>query len=241
MPLPELGLSLSITDNEGSPMYAGKGQREHMGETKMYNESFTITITISDEQIGSTTIDIKNDVGINFQIDLPTYRMKLTDDKTNEVSLYAVTRDTLLFKELSQKEAISGFSIFGLKFFKKKQYVLPAIAFEPKVESIESFEVSRYRTLKEDYLSYPLKKENGETGYLVSGKLPQKLFEASDEPNRFFCVMDSHDGKSFIGDILYREKFIKITPKVVVNVLKRNKSIKEIEMNEKGVSSIIYL
>lgn len=240
MPMPELGLSLSITDNEGSPMYAGKGQREHMGETKMFNESFTITITISDEVLGSVSIDLFNDVGKKFQVDLPTYKMKLTDDKTNEESLYTVTRDRLLLKELNQKELIGGFSLFGMKFFQKKQYVLPAIAFEPQYEKLESYEVSRYRTLKEDYLSYPLKRVNGESGFLVAGKVPQSLFE-SDDSTLFFSVIDQQEGKTFIGDILYREKFIKITPKVVVNVLKREKKIKEVEFTEKGASSIIYL
>ncbi|MET3730482.1 hypothetical protein [Moheibacter stercoris] len=240
MPLPELGLSLSITDSEGSPMYAGKGQREHMGETKMFNESYTITITISDEVVGSTTIDLFNDVGKKFSIDLPTYKMKLTDDKTNEESLYTVTRDRLLLKELREKESVGGFSLFGIQFFKKKQYVLPAVTFEPKFEKMETYEVSRYRTLKEDYLSYPLKKVDGETGYLVAGKVPQSLFE-TEEPNQFFCVLDSQDGKTFIGDILYREKFIKITPKVIVNVLKREKKIKEVELSEKGVTSLIYI
>jgi hypothetical protein len=240
MPLPELGLSLSITDSEGSPMYAGKGQREHMGETKMFNESYTITITISDEIVGSTTVDMFNDVGKKFSVDLPTYKMKLTDDKTNEESLYAVTRDRLLWKELRQKEAIGGFSLFGIQFFKKKQFVLPAVTFEPKYEKMETYEVSRYRTLKEDFLSYPLKKLEGDTAYLVAGKVPQSLFEMED-PSQFFCVLDSQDGKTFIGDILYREKFIKITPKVLVNVIKREKKIKEIEFSEKGVSSIIYI
>ncbi len=240
MPLPELGLSMSITDHEGSPMYAGKGQREHMGKTEMFYEDHTITITVSDEEVGFTTVDLVNDVGINFQIDLPTYRMKLTDDKTHEISFYTVTRDRLLLNELSKKESIGGFQLFGLKFFKKHHYVLPSVTFEPRKEQMETFEVSRYRTLKEDYLSYPLKKLNGEMGYLISGKPPKDLFEIADS-QCFFCVLDSNEGKSFIGDILYREKFIKKTPKVLVHVLKRNKTIKEITLDEKGVNTVIYL
>lgn len=240
MPLPELGLSLSITDNDGSPMYAGKGQREHMGETKMFREEHTITITVSNEQIGTTTVDFINDVGHTFQLDLPTYKMKLTDDKTNEVSLYAVTRDTLLFKELNRMESVGGFSLFGIKFFKKHHYVLPSIAFEPKTNSMDTFEVSRYRTLKENYLSYPLKKEDGQTAFLIAGQIPSSLFK-SENPERFFCVLDETDGKSFIGDILYREKFIKSTPKVLVQVLKREYQIKEVNLEENGASSIVYL
>lgn len=240
MPLPELGLSMSITDNDGSPMYAGKGQREFMGETKSFHEDYTITITISDEQIGATEIDLINDVGIAFKIDLPTYRMKVTDDMTNEISLYAVTRDSILLKELQKKESIGGFKLFGIKFFKNHHYILPAISFEPEIDHTETFEVSRYRTLKENYLSYPLKKANDQTGYLISGKPPKTLFE-SLTTDRFFCVLDETNGKSFIGDILYREKFIKKTPKVIVNVLKRNKTIKEFMFDEKGVNTIVYI
>lgn len=240
MPLPELGLSMSITDNNGSAFYAGAGKREDMGERRMFNEDHTITITISDEESGFTTVDLVNDVGNIFQIDLPTYKMKLTDDKTNDESLYEVTRDRLLFKELNLKENIGGFSVFGLNFLKKKQYVLPSIAYEPKLDKIETFEVSRYRTLKLDYLSYHLRKTELETGFLVAGKLPKELFENSN-PDCFFCVIDNSEGLSFIGDIQYREKFIKKTPKVVVNVIKRDKQIKEVNFNKKGISEIIYL
>src|SRR5690606_24303607 len=188
MPLPELGLSLSITDNRGSAFYAGAGEREHMGKAEMFYEDHTIMITISDEQSGFTTVDLVNDVGKIFQVDLPTYKMKLTDDKTHEESLYEVTRDRLLFKELNLQENIGGFSVFGLNFLKKKQYVLPSVAYEPKSDKMETFEVSKYRTLKPDYLSYHLRKNEEETGFLVAGKLPKELFENSN-PDCFFCVI----------------------------------------------------
>lgn len=237
MPLPELGLSLSITDNPGSPLYAGVGEREHMSDFDSAQKEHTITIIISDEEVGKVSIDLQQN-GNNSQIELPTYKMSLTDDKTNETNFYEVTRDTFLSKEL-KLNSIGGFSLFGWDLFKKTTYTLPAIAFEPLTSSIERFDVSRYRTMREEYLSYTLKK-NERTANLVAGMLPENLFsEASDN---FFCVIDNSNGQRFIGDIRYREKFIRSIPKVEVHLIKRNQSIKEFELDKKGkVNKIIYI
>ncbi len=237
MPLPQLGLSLSITDNPGSPLYAGNGAREKMGEFDSAIKEHKIMITISDEKVNEVELDIQNE--LFDKIKLSTYKMMVTDDKTEEKTYYEVTRDSFLMDELQSKKT-GGYSFFGLDIFKKKIYTLPVITFEPLVSTIEMFEVSKYRTKKEEYLSYTLTRAT-ERATLVSGKLP-KYFINKMNPKYFFYVVDNHEGQKFIGDISYREKFIKSIPKVEVNLIKRSKNIKEYELDKKGkVNKIIYL
>lgn len=58
----------------------------------------------------------------------------------------------------------------------------------------------------------------------------------------FFCVIDNSNGQRFIGDIRYHEKFIKTTPKVEIQLMKRDKTVKEFEFDKNGkVNKVIYL
>jgi hypothetical protein len=237
MPLPQLGLSLSITDNPGSPLYAGHGEREKMAGFDSGFKEHKIVITISDEKINEVELDIQNE--FFDRIKLPTYKMMITDDKTEERSFYEITRDSFVLDELKSEEA-GGFSFFGVNVFKKKLYTLPFMTFEPLVSSMEVFEVSKYRTKKEDYLSYTLHRKS-EKATLVAGKLP-KDFIGNMNSDNFFYVVDHNEGQKFIGDISYREKFIKTIPKVEIHLMKRSENIKEYQLDKKGrVSKIIYL
>lgn len=238
MPLPQLGLSMSITDNQGSPLYAGVGQREHMTEFDSALTKHTITIVITDEEVGKVAVNLNHNNKISV-VDLVTYKMSITDDKTNETNYYEVTRDTLLLKELKAK-SIARFSFLGIEWFKRQIQHLPSISYEPLKTMVEYFEVSKYRTLRENYLSYTLKK--GQTiANLVAGEVPENLFNNS-KSDHFFCVIDNSNGQRFIGDIRYREKFIKTTPNVEIQLMKRNKAVKEFELDKNGkVNKITYL
>jgi len=237
MQQPELKLSLSITDNVGSPLYAGVGQREHMGEFDSATGSHKITIIISDEEIGKVTIKLSKNDKLS-EIELPTYKMSITDSKTEEMEFYEVTRDNLLFKELKTRK-VGGFSLFGIEMFKSEAFVIPAIPFEPLKQKIDTFEVSKYRTIKEEFLAYTLRKED-QKAVLFSGKMPENFFETATDS--IFCVIDKTEGQKFRGDILYREKFIRSIPKVEVQVIKRDKAIKEIELDKKGkINKIVYI
>lgn len=238
MSLPQLGLSMSITDNEGSPLYAGVGQRELMATFDSALTKHTISIVISDEEVGTVNVNFKKGTKTS-EIELTTYKMSITDDKTNETNYYEVTRDTLLLKEIKNK-SISKFKFLGIEWFKKQIINLPSICYEPLKTTIDYFEVSRYRTMRDNYLAYSLKK--GITvAHLVAGQLPENVFKDTKNEN-FFCVIDNSDGQRFIGDIKYREKFIKTIPNVEIQVIKRNKSIKEIEIDKSGkVNKIVYL
>lgn len=238
MPLPQLGLSMSITDNQGSPLYAGVGQREHMTEFDSALTKHTISIVITDEEVGKVTISLNHNNKISV-VDLVTYKMSITDDKTNETNYYQVTRDTLLLKELKSK-SIGRFSFLGIEWFKRQIQQLPSISYEPLKTMVEYFEVSKYRTLKENYLSYTLKK--GQTvAHLVAGEIPENVFNSS-KSDHFFCVIDNSNGQRFIGDVRYREKFIKTTPNVEIQLMKRDKTVKEFELDKNGkINKIIYL
>lgn len=238
MSIPQLGLSMSITDNDGSPLYAGVGQREHMTSFDSELTKHTITIIITDEEAGKVAINLKKGTK-NSEVELVTYKMSVTDDKTNETNYYEVTRDTLLLKEIKQK-TISRFTFLGIEWFKRQIVKIPTISYEPLKATIDYFEVSRYRTMRENYLAYTLKK--GITvAHLIAGQMPENIFNESKSEN-FFCVIDNSNGQRFIGDIKYREKFIKTIPNVEIHVIKRNKSIKEFEIDKaEKVNKIVYL
>ena len=71
----------------------------------------------------------------------------------------------------------------------------------------------------------------------VSLKLNDK-----SENNPYFWIIDHVEGQSFIGDILYREKFLKLTPQIESFINKRKKTPKNIESNNKGeIQRIIYI
>lgn len=233
MPLPELNLSLSITDNPGSPLYAGHGEREKMASFDSQMKQHTINITISEEQIGEFEIPIDNQLWKNDQkIILPTYKMLLTDTLTDEKSIYEVTRDNFLSNEI-QKKKTGGISLFGKTFFAKEGISMPMIAFEPDKENIEVFTANKQKSLKTDSLYYTLNQKQN-TAYLVAG-VTQNIVFTNPSINYLFYVIQ---GEKFIGDILYREKFLKLTPIVKVNLIKRKSQIKEVvQQNQK----IIYL
>jgi len=237
MPLSECHLSLSLTDNPGSPFYAGSGEREEMRDVDSALDTHVITIVIGSEEIGET--ELKTGDKRLEKLKFPTYEMMVFDDKTEERTFYEVTRDTFLLSELKKKK-VSGFSFFGINLFQKEVFRLPAVAFEPLTSSIEKFDVSKYRTKKENYLSYTLHRE-AEKAVLAAGNLPDDFIKTLQTDN-FFYVIDHHEGQKFIGDISYREKFIKTVPIVEIQLIKRTKNIKEYELDEKGkVNKIIYL
>lgn len=237
-PLPQLGLSMSITDNAGSSFYAGNGQREKMTEFDSALKDHTISITISDEIVSEVELSIENN-GKSFAFSLPTYKMMVTDDKTNETTFYETTRDSLLLDKVFSKN-VGGFSLFGIDFFKKKIIALPSIAYEPLSSKIETYKVSKYRTRREGFLAYNLTDGNN-AAMLIAGEIKKNIFQRP-EVDSFFYVVDHNEGQKFIGDISYREKFIKSIPKVEIHLIKRDKKIKEIEFDTKGlVNKIIYL
>lgn len=237
MPLPQLGLSLSITDNPGSPMYSGKGEREKMSDFDSAIRQHTITIVITDKKVNEIELNV-SDKNLH-KIMLPTYKMMVTDDKTEEKTYYEVTRDSLLLNELKINKT-GGFSFLGINIFKKTVYMLPVVAFEPLKSVKEVFEVSKYRTKKDNYLYYTLHRNN-EKALLVSGLLPESFIK-SISCEHFFYIEDHHQGQKFIGDISYREKFIKTIPKVEIHLIKRLNNIKEYELDKSGkINKIIYL
>lgn len=237
MPLPQLGLSLSITDNSGSPMYSGKGEREKISDYDSAPRQHTITIIISDEKVNEVELNVNNK---NLhKVMLPTYKMMVTDDKTEERTYFEVTRDSLLLNELKVNKT-GRFNFLGMKLFKKTVYMLPVITFEPLNSVKEIFEVTKYRIKKDNYLSYTLHR-NTEKAFLVSGLLPENFIKTTNCKN-FFYVEDRCQGQKFIRDIFHREKFIKTIPKVEVHLIKRQNTIKEYELNKLGkVNKIIYL
>lgn len=237
-PLPQLDLSLSSTDNPGSPMYAGEGEFEKMGRTDSALNHHKITIVITNEVVGTVTIDLRKK---NFlsQIEIPTYKMLVTDDKTKEKTFYEVTRDTTVLENLKKTKS-KGFSILGIDFFKKEHYKVPTVTFEPLKEDIEKFNLSGYRKMKEKYMYYKLSRGN-DRAFIVCGNVPEGFYE-NDYTDNFFLIIDYCKGQKFIGDIKYREKFMKLTPMVEIHLMKRAKIVKELDYDKNGkVSKIIYL
>lgn len=237
MPFPELNLSLGLTDNEGSVFYAGSGEGDVIVRTDSALKKHSISIIISEQEVG--TVNLKTlfeSSEIPIEIEVPTYQMIVTDDKTNEKEIYKVTRDTFFFKEKTTKKGI--WSFFGLKFLAPKNFLFENIPFEPLKEEIEVFDISKFRKLNDEELWYTFQKEN-QNIQLFAGDINTLKIEKGTS---YFIVVDENKGKRFIGDILYREKFLKLTPKVTLSIIKRKKVSKAIETGYNGKTDrVIYI
>lgn len=237
MSIPELNLSLGLTENNGSVFYAGSGEGKVIVRTDSALKKHTIDIVISEKQTG--TINLNTNLGlaeIPAQIEIPTYQMVVTDDKTNEKEVYQVTRDTYFFKEKKTKKGL--WSFLGLKFLETKKFLFENITFEPLKETIDTFDISKYRKLTHDELTYNFQKEN-QNIQIYAGDVNNLKQEKGIS---YFVIVDEKNGQRFIGDILYREKFLKLTPKVKLHIIKRKVVSKALETNKEGKTErLIYI
>ncbi|KUJ60011.1 hypothetical protein AR687_20535 [Flavobacteriaceae bacterium CRH] len=237
MPIPELNLSLGLTDNDGSVFYAGNGEGKVIVRTDSALKQHTITITISEQQVGSVNLKTHfKGAEVPAEIEVPTYQMIVTDDKTNEKEIYKVTRDTYFYKQQSSKKGI--WSFLGLKFLAPKNFLFENIPFEPLKEEIEVFDISRYRKLNQEELTYSFQKEDQNIQVFAGDINTLKV----EKGTSYFVIVDEKKGQRFIGDILYREKFLKLTPKVKLHVIKRKQVSKGMETNKQGrTDRLIYI
>ena len=237
MPITQLNLSLGLTDNDGSVFYAGSGEGKVIVRTDSALIKHTISITISEQEMGTIYLKThQSSSEIPSEIEIPTYQMILTDDKTNEKEIYKVTRDTFFYKEQITKKSI--WSFLGLKFLAPKNFLFENIPFEPLKEEIETFDISRYRKLNSDELTYTFEKDN-QTIQLFAGDINSLQMQKGIS---YFIIVDENNGKRLIGDLLYREKFLKLTPKVKLNIVKRKKVSKAMQTDLKGKTDrLIYL
>lgn len=228
-PLPELNLSLGMNTKSSS---SGDEKENIVVRTDSGLRKHTISMIISDQEVGKVHLKVNKK-----EIEVPTYKLTVTDDKTNETESYQVTRDTLNFVKLSTKKSFLSF--LGIKRFDKTSFLYENIAYEPLRENIEKFDISRHRKLTQDKLTYQFS-GNGQNIMLYSGDLNE--FENTGGISQYFIIVDNNDGKSFIGDILYREKFLKLTPKVELQIVRRKKVPRNFEYDDKGnIKKLIYL
>ncbi|WP_278010488.1 hypothetical protein [Flavobacterium gyeonganense] len=100
------------------------------------------------------------------------------------------------------------------------------------------FDISKFRKLNDEELWYTFQKEN-QNIQLFAGDINTLKIEKGTS---YFIVVDENKGKRFIGDILYREKFLKLTPKVTLSIIKRKKVSKAIETGYNGKTDrVIYI
>lgn len=228
-PLPELKLNLGISKEAG---VQNGSDDEIIVRTDSAMKKHTITLVISDQEVGKILLKINNQ-----ELEVPTYKLTVTDDKTDETNAYQITRDTLNFVTSTTKKSFLSF--FGFKRFDTTSFLYENIPFEPQIEYLEKFDISRHRKLSQDLLTYELS-GNGQQVLLFAGNLNE--FKVPKEISQYFVVVDKDQGKSFIGDILYREKFLKLTPKVELHIIKRKKVPKNFEYDDKGnIKKVIYL
>lgn len=237
MPFPELNLSLGLTDNDGSVFYAGSGEGKVIVRTDSALKKHTISIVISEQQIGSVNLKTHFEgVEIPAEIEVPTYQMIVTDDKTNEKEVYKVTRDTFFYKEQTSKKGL--WSFLGLKFLATKNFLFENIPFEPLKEDMEIFDISKYRKLNQEELTYTFQKEE-QNIQIFAGDINTLKVEKGTS---YFIIVDEKKGQRFIGDILYREKFLKLTPNVKLHIIKRKQVSKGMETNKQGrTDRLIYI
>lgn len=237
MPFPELNLSLGLTDNDGSVFYAGSGEGKVIVRTDSALNKHTISIVISEQQIGSVNLKTHfKGVEIPAEIEVPTYQMIVSDDKTNEKEVYKVTRDTFFYKEQTAKKGL--WSFLGLKFLATKNFLFENIPFEPLKEDMEIFDISKYRKLNQDELTYTFQKDE-QNIQIFAGDI--NTFKV-EKGTSYFIIVDEKKGQRFIGDILYREKFLKLTPNVKLHIIKRKQVSKGMETNKQGhTDRLIYI
>ncbi len=237
MPIPELNLSLGLTDNDGSVFYSGSGEGKVIVRTDSALKQHIIDIVISEKQVG--TVNLKTNMemtGIPNEIEIPTYQLIVTDDKTNEKELYQVTRDTYFFKEQKVKKNL--WSFLGLKFLETKNFLFENIPFEPLRDAIEIYDISKYRKLNHDELMYYFQNEDQKI-QIYAGDINKIKIQKGVS---YFIIVDEKKGQRFIGDILYREKFLKLIPKVKLHIVKRKEVSKTMETNKKGqAEKLIYI
>ncbi|WP_433829359.1 hypothetical protein [Flavobacterium anhuiense] len=237
MPIPELNLSLGLTDNDGSVFYAGSGEGKVIVRTDSSLKQHTIDIVISEKQVGTVNLNTKLALKeVPAEIEIPTYQMIVTDNKTNEKATYQVTRDTYFFKEKTTKKGFWNF--LGLKFLEAKKFLFENISYEPLKDAIETFDISKYRKLNQDELIYTFQRES-QNIQIYAGDINELKIEKGIS---YFVIVDENKGQRFIGDILYREKFLKLTPKVKLHIIKRKAVSKAIETSKRGkTEKTIYI
>jgi hypothetical protein len=237
MPFPELNLSLGLTDNDGSVFYAGSGEGKVIVRTDSALKKYNITITISEQEVGSVFLRTHfKGTELPAEIEVPAYQMIVTDDKTNEKEIYKVTRDTFFYKQQTTKKGL--WSFFGLKFLAPKNFLFENIPFEPLKEEIETYDISRYRKLTSEELTYTFQKD-GQSIQIFAGDINTLKVEKGTS---YFVIVDEQKGQRFIGDILYREKFLKLTPSVKLQLIKRKQVSKEMKTDKKGhIDKLIYI
>lgn len=236
-PIPQLNLSLSTTDSKVSPFYAGEGTQISHTDTAL--KQHTITIYITDEESGIVRLNInKSNEKQPQSIEIPTYKMLVIDSLTSEKHTYEVTRDTMTLVE--KKNTRSTFWQFlNFDFIKPQKYTYNTLTFEPLHQEIENYSLSKYRKLDHDTLNYFFKKNDNNIS-LFAGDY--NTIDISQNLKNMFLVVDGQKGQRFIGDILYREKFLKLSPKVELQLIKRKYTPKTIEFDKKGaINKIVYL
>lgn len=238
MPIPQLNLSLGLTGNKTSSSFAEEGQVIVRTDSALIKH--TITIHITDEESGKVRIknpDLNNEH--SETIELPTYKMLVTDTLTDEKHTYEVIRDFIISKKENRKEKKSFWSFLNFDFIKPKNYRYDILSYEPEYQEIETYIISKYRKLNHDILSYSFSK-NDKILSLFAGDYDD--FVKPENQESLFIVVDGQKGQRFIGDILYREKFLKLTPVVELKIIKRKNSPKSVEFDKKGnINRIVYI
>lgn len=192
-----------------------------------------ISILISEQEVGEAEILIDGK-----SLKVPTYQMKVSDDKTEETTLYQVIRDQP--KLLKKKTKKSWLSFLGITWFDKEILLYENLAFEPQKEELEHFQLSKHRQLKEDFLVYQLE-NSGQKVFIIAGNPTDFMQEHQAEHLLYFRVIDDAEGQSFLGDIRYREQFLKLTPKVELTLVKRKKVPQSIEYEKGQIKKIRHL
>lgn len=234
MPTPFPSLNLRLGDfNHSAKEDTESVSQQVIVRTDSELKKHKISILISEQEVGEAEILIDGK-----SLKVPTYQMKVSDDKTEETTLYQVIRDQP--KLLKKKTKKSWLSFLGITWFDKEVLLYENLAFEPQKEELEHFQLSKYRQLKEDFLVYQLE-NSGQKVFIITGNPTDFMQEYQAEQLLYFRVIDDAEGQSFLGDIRYREQFLKLTPKVELTLVKRKKVPQSMEYEKGQIKKIIYL
>ena len=98
MPLPEIKLTLRYEDRYLSEKWNDRDADKVVVRTDTHFQKHTISLLISEQPIGSVQLKIDD-----HWVELPTYKLTVTDDKTEEKLFRLLVTSLPLKKKLSKK------------------------------------------------------------------------------------------------------------------------------------------
>ena len=106
----ELDLNIQMSENPLALNKSDAGEDFVVVREESRFKQHTINMLISDRETGSVQLNINGTL-----LEIPTYKLTITDDKTEEIRVFQVTRDIPHFTEEKQHKSLLSFDTYKRK------------------------------------------------------------------------------------------------------------------------------